>query len=271
MRSMFCIGRLWILLLLPAVPVHASPLVSTLDANSFSLATIDPASGQVLSRTGVPIAAHPSDIASDLSKADGRIWAVTDDAFGAAGFELICVDLLNVAVVSRVPLNPQRKLVTLAIDPTDGAFYGTTTSELYRINPSTGALSLVGLTNLVVSRGLTSDLEGNLFGIGGSGNTLHRVDKSTGLAEAIFDLPAAHLGDIAVRPDDGVMFGVGLGDKYRLYTIDVANRTLTTIGVSVARPSGLAFSRVPEPLTASIALVFALILRMHRSRFLSSL
>ena len=136
MRGILCIGCLLTMsVVVTAVPAYSSTLVSTQNANSIRVQTIDPTTGQVLKNVGVPSGAvHPWDIASDLSAADNKIWAVTEDPFGTSGFELIGIDAHHAVIVSRISLNPQRELLTLAIDPTDGSFYGTTTTELFRID-----------------------------------------------------------------------------------------------------------------------------------------
>ena len=102
-------------------------------------------------------------------------------------------------IISRMPLNPQRQLLTLAIDHTDSSFYGTTNTELFRIDRLSGAVSLVGgATGHVVDRGLTFDRDGNLFGIGTNGSTFVMIDKLTGMSSLISNPPACALEDIAV-------------------------------------------------------------------------
>ena len=53
-------------------------------------------------------------------------------------------------------------------------------------------------------------------------------------------------GDIAVRPEDGVMFGLGFGagpaHDYSLYQINLTTGAVTDIGPSIGRPGGLAFT-----------------------------
>lgn len=147
--------------------------------------------------------------------------------------------------------------MTLAIDPTSGEFFGTSDAALYRIAPGTGATTLVGTTSLPVGRGLGFDLRGNLYGIANL-NQLVAIDKLTGDTSLRATLDVIRMEDIAARPEDGVMYGIGYGPDYSLYQIDVDTGDLVKLGDSLARPSGLSFAAIPEPST--LVLVIAAIL-----------
>ena len=76
--------------------------------------------------------------------------------------------------------------IDIAVDPTDGQMYGTagtglTNKNLYKINTSTGALTLVDDYNngsVEVIAGLLFDEEGHLFGYSSFGRFL-QIDKTT--------------------------------------------------------------------------------------------
>jgi hypothetical protein len=78
---------------------------------------------------------------------------------------------------------------SIAIDPTTGIMYGTTTnwsgtnSSLLKIDPVTGTSTVVGSCGLFLGcRTLTSDSVGNLWGWTESGDDAVTINKSTGTA-----------------------------------------------------------------------------------------
>ena len=98
---------------------------------------------------------------------------------------------------------------------------------------------------MVIEKGLGFDATGNLYGIGS--NTLVAVDKLTGAMNAISPLNVDRMEDIAVRPENGIMYGLGY-PNYDLYQINLASAALTKVGPSFARPSGVAFTSLPSPI-----------------------
>lgn len=154
---------------------------------------------------------------------------------------------------------------SLAIDPTDGAFYGATTASLYRIAPDTGMTTLVGAVAMPVDKALGFNAQGNLFGIWNN-NNLVSINKSTGATTLVSALNLWRMEDIAARPEDGVMFGLGFG--YSLYQINVDTGELIEIGPSLGRPGGIAFTLVPEPSAAVLgAMAACALLAVPRSQF----
>jgi hypothetical protein len=112
------------------------------------------------------------------------------------------------------------------------------------------------------------DLSGNLFGA--EGPSLLRIDTSTGAATDIGStgiLPS--LSDLAVRPEDGVIFASTGFSTTTLYQIDLATGQATFVAGPIPRYGvyGLAFGpAVPEPsaLVLAIAAVAALPIRRHK-------
>ena len=152
---------------------------------------------------------------------------------------------------------------TLAIDPTTGEFYGASLTNLYRISPDTGATTIVGSTGQNVGNALGFDLAGNLFGVANE-NQLLSIDKATGATTLVATLAAQFIEDIAVKPETGVMYGIGYGPEYNLYQIDTTNGSLTKIGASLSRPTGLAFADVPEPVSVIYAFIAMMSLSVRR-------
>ncbi len=77
----------------------------------------------------------------------------------------------------------------IAIDPTTGTMYGTNASNLYTINTSTGAATLVGAMGESDMEGMTFSENGDLYGTTGTGatnsNSKYSINKSTGSATLI--------------------------------------------------------------------------------------
>ncbi|HEX5471035.1 MAG TPA: hypothetical protein VFW73_04070 [Lacipirellulaceae bacterium] len=224
---------------------------------------IDPPTGGLLSVNTIPNSnpgAGILDFASDPTRAPAVVWSLHNTL--NYGYELMAFNPYEQRVLSRTHLNESLALQTLAIDPTTGVFYSTSATSLYTLDPVSGAAVLVGATVVPADGALGCDLEGNLFGVEEYGNdpvALLRLNKSTGEATAIAAM-AAQPADIAVRPEDDVLYGLGFSDDpgstYSLYKIDRNTAAITNIGPSVFRPAGLAFTNVPEP--AAIALTLLL-------------
>jgi hypothetical protein len=177
--------------------------------------------------------------------------------------DLVAVDPYRQDLLSRVTLNAPEPIVTLAIDPTTGEFYGTSDTALYRISSETGATTLVGATSLAVDEGLGFDRQGNLYGIANE-NQLVEINKTDAGTSLRATLDVFRMDDIAARPEDGLMYGVGYGPSYSLYQIDLSTGDLVNLGDSLLRPSGLAFSAVPEPSTVSLGLAALVLLTGKR-------
>lgn len=203
-----------------------------------------------------------TDLAGDAGTQGPLLWGVTFNG------NLIAVNPLAQQLLSTKPLVSPETIATLAIDPTTGNFFGASANNLYRIAPDTGVATLIGVTNLQVNKGLGFDSLGNLYGIGNE-NRLSAVNKSTGAASLITALNLYRMEDIAVHPETGVMYGIGYGyntDNYSLYQINLADGALTRLGPSIGRPSGLAFTGVPEPSSAIVALLGAAIVLLKHPR-----
>ena len=74
--------------------------------------------------------------------------------------------------------------------------------------------------------------------------------------------------DIAVRPEDGVMHGLGHSGipeyTYGLYRIDPSTAAVSHVGPSLGRPGGVAFTVVPEPTALSATLMMVALLTIFR-------
>ena len=99
-------------------------------------------------------------------------------------------------------------LTDIAVSP-EGQMFGITTSGLYRVDPATAAVTLVGSLGVADAQGLTFGSDGTAYLTRGSGAGLYRVDSSTGTASAIggsydgADL-AFHSGQLMVATSTGL-------------------------------------------------------------------
>jgi hypothetical protein len=213
------------------------------------------------------------DFASDPIGDPSVIWSINYTF--ESGYRLLSFNPHQKLLLSNVQLDNALALNALAIDPTSGDLYGASTKALYRITRDTGAATLIGSTSLRIDGALGFDLAGNLFGVSGVGgiNPIHAlisVNKSTGETSKVADMDALP-ADIAASPEDGTMYGLGYGNDpsldYSLYHIDVTTGVVTDVHPSLFRPSGLAFTSVPEPTTFAttlIAVVLGLIVWLCR-------
>ena len=108
---------------------------------------------------------------------------------------------------------------------------------------------------------------GKLYGVSDVNNELILIDTSTGIGSLVAALQVGATYDIASRPEDDVMFLVDSGTA-QLYTLDTTTGNLTGVGpyVNSTNMAGLAFSAVPEPASASLALVAGVALLVRRRR-----
>ncbi len=204
---------------------------------------VDQASGAVTDLFNLTVSVQ--DLAA-WKGAPGRFWAIGFPT--AIRTSLTEFSAATGNPISAVSLNAQ--IHGLAIDPTDGKFFATTTSGLYQIDPVSGSLTLVGNTGLTGELALAFNGAGQAYGV--AGRTLYSVDKSSGLATKIADIAGASTSSrfgFAFRPEDDQLFAIGdyANVTYPLYTINPADGTTAVIGASLVRPNGIAFVTIPEP------------------------
>ncbi|HEY3391780.1 MAG TPA: hypothetical protein VGK58_03680 [Lacipirellulaceae bacterium] len=238
---------------------------------SLSVGQIDPITGRVLAYRTIPGEMSRSgvrDFASDPLRNPSVVWSLSStDPYGDG---LLSFDPHRGLVLSNVPLDESLELQGLAIDPTTGHFYATSSDSLYRIDPDNGQATRIGATSLRVDEALAFDLNGYLFGVSRFGSypaDLVLVNKATGQTTKIANLEVRPL-DMAVDPDDGEMFGLGFVNdpmtSYSLYRINLGTGAATIIGPSLFRPAGLAFTIIPEPATGALTILAAIALLNFR-------
>jgi hypothetical protein len=148
-------------------------------------------------------------------------------------------------------------ITDLALQPGTNTLYGTSLSEddfinsIYTIEPATGVATLIGRTG-VIGTTLAFGLDGTLYqnsaifdDAGFVAGYLNTLNPDTGAVLTTSDpYTQAHVGGLAVRPTDGVIFASG-GDQGDIYTLSPTG-TQTFVGfTSVGGVGDLAFTPLP--------------------------
>jgi hypothetical protein len=148
-------------------------------------------------------------------------------------------------------------ITDLALQPGTNTLYGTSLSEddfinsIYTIDPATGVATLIGRTG-VIGTTLAFGPDGTLYqnsaifdDVGFVAGYLNTLDPNTGAVLTTSDpYTQAHVGGLAVRPTDGVIFASG-GDQGDIYTLSPTG-TQTFVGFTKVGGTGdLAFTPLP--------------------------
>jgi hypothetical protein len=148
-------------------------------------------------------------------------------------------------------------ITDLALQPGTNTLYGTNLSEddfinsIYTIDPATGVATLIGRTG-VIGATIAFGPDGTLYqtsaifdDVGFVAGYLNTLDPVTGAVLTTSDpFTQAHVGGLAVRPTDGVIFASG-GDESDIYTLS-SSGTQTRLGfTSVGGVGDLAFTPLP--------------------------
>ena len=242
-----------------ATNVHASQLwgVDSGSRPTINVVPIDLGTGapSPAVQIATPQTAASDDFASDPLRQPNLIWLVR---WNINGSRLVAFDPFEEQLVANVLLDSPSRMHSLAIDPTNGSFYGASATDLYVINKTSGVTKHVGPTN--ASRALGFDALGNLFGVSGT-NDFVSVNTLTGATTTIAQLGFQNFEDLATDPDTNLLYGLASNG---LYQVDPTNGGITLIGNSAIRSAGLAFTDVPEPTAATLALVLALVVVARR-------
>jgi hypothetical protein len=148
-------------------------------------------------------------------------------------------------------------ITDLALQPGTNTLYGTSLSEddsinsIYTIDPATGVATLVGRTG-VIGATIAFGPDGTLYqtsaifdDAGFVAGYLNTLNPDTGAVLTTSDpFTTEHVGGLAVRPTDGVIFASG-GDAGRLWTLSPTG-TQTFLGLTnVGGVGDLAFTPLP--------------------------
>lgn len=111
------------------------------------------------------------------------------------------------------------------VEPADEPIYAHSSSTLYTWDPSTGSLTTIGSTGVLLLD-IAIDSYGQLWGIGSSG-TIYQVDTATGAASSFLSTSAYGNG-LAVLQDGTLVVTSG----YDMSEIDWSTGTTTTLATS---------------------------------------
>jgi DNA-binding beta-propeller fold protein YncE len=145
-----------------------------------------------------------------------------------------CLSISPVALArgpERIPPadSPAAQML-LASDVTNG--------NLLRLNPQTGASTVIGPFGLGLVSGMAYDTQrGILFGVTTSTNNLVTINPATGAATIVGPLGATLMHGFEYNPDDDTLYGIGgTANNRTMYRIDRVTGLATQIG-TVLGPS----------------------------------
>jgi len=123
----------------------------------------------------------------------------------------------------------------LAIDPVSGVFYGSTATQLFTIDPVTGASTLVGAYGVTTMIAIAVNGEGLMYGHDITSDSIYQVDPATGLATLVG--PTGYAANYAQGMDfdnqDGTLYiWLYIGSGANVYgTVDLATGAVTPLAV----------------------------------------
>jgi hypothetical protein len=238
------------------LPAHAADLYGTQYSATTPLFLMNQGSGSATAGASTGTAAI-TDLAS--TGASTVIWGVAPSTN-----TLYRYDATTSAVTSTVsvtgalsPAGAAQPIVSLAQN--GGTLYGNSTvsfggsNELFRINPTTGAATWIGNTQIDKLYALAyNPADGFLYGASGEiGETsfLWKISTTTAAGTVVGTLSTTGNFDLAFRPGDNMLF-LASSNSFSLYTVNVLTAAETLVGPygSSTNIAGLAFA-VPEPQT----------------------
>ena len=236
-----------------AGPAHAAPdLYGTVYPSATPLYLMNQATGAATAGPATGVAGI-ADLAS--SGTTTSVWGVSESSNTLFRFDAATGAVLGTVAVTGAP----ELIVSLAWDNSLDVLYGSTAASfggfnnLYRIDPGTGAATLIGNLQIDKIYALAyNPADKFLYGANGEvGETsyLWKIDPSSAAAIAMGALEATGNFDLAFRPGDNVLF-MASSDSYSLYTVNPLNAVTTLVGPygDPLNIAGLAFA-VPEPET----------------------
>ena len=100
--------------------------------------------------------------------------------------ELGTIDLTSGAFTGLVPCaSPSGNWTGLSIDPTTDAFYASTGTDLYTIDPATGNSTLVGSFGTSLMIDIAIDTNGAMYGHDIGTDSIYEIDMATGVATLV--------------------------------------------------------------------------------------
>lgn len=251
----------------------ASTLYGTLFSGATPVYTVDQTNGN-LTAIGGPTNPNLGDLTSDWRFGSFRLWGVD---LTAGNDQLVQFDPVTGNENGRTAIsNADGSIVSIAFDVVSGKMYGNTTiafsgtQHLYEIDVLSGNATLVGRLPYSEVYALGFGLDGTLYGIDDVTRDFFTISTADATTSLIANIQVQSF-DLAVRPEDGVMFALRSGFAPALMTIDKTTGNIADVGPLTPSENiaGLAFgpTEVPEPGTfvlAALGLIGAGFLRRRR-------
>ncbi len=211
-------------LLFATLPVAAqSPRAWLIDSNLDQLFSVDLATGAatLVGSTAVGLATP----AGLTWRADTQTLWTIDLAGGAVG----TIDTATGAFTRVHVANPANGWQGIDWDPTTRQFFLLNQSnQMYAMDPTTGATTLLGPTGVALTGAIDTDANGVLWAINFSPAAIYRIDKLTGAATLVSTTTPAGYQGMSFAPD-GTMYGANSNDD-SLYRINPISGVATLIG-----------------------------------------
>lgn len=143
----------------------------------------------------------------------------------------------------------------LAYDSTGRVLYASDQDELYTIDLTSGAASLVGRffgpSSILAMEYVPS--AGGLIGIDFATNNMYRINASTGRATLLGNTGINRIADIWYDQDSGILFGITnfVGDVYQLNPSNADALFLHSTGLHITGLGGV----IPSPPTVLLGLL----------------
>jgi hypothetical protein len=216
-----------------------------------------------------------ADLTSDLQAE--TLWGVDPKTN-----RLLKIDPQSGVTSVAAHLDSPDPIVSIAFDPVTRKLYGnsavgfgsTRGDALYAIDPTTGTTTLKGVIGFARVYALGFDQQGRLYGVSDFSKQLLSINPGTGVGTAVLTLSLNAVFDVAIRPEDDMMF---LADSTTnsLYTLNTADGITESLGDYGATTNivGLAFL-MPGPKPGLYFLLgtgLAFLVKLRRRRPLSIL
>jgi hypothetical protein len=163
----------------------------------------------------------------------------------------------------------------LALHPITGILYANMFDPLagefllLTLDPTTGIATEIGGSG-VLNAALAFGLDGTLYSTGATfdangfvAGQLHTINPATGEVLTTVGSFGTHVGGLAVRPTDGVIFASG-DQRGGIYTLSLSGDQQLIGFTSAGAPGDIAFAPIPEPSSASFFVLAAGVLASFR-------
>lgn len=165
---------------------------------------------------------------------DGTLYAASDSSD-----QLVILDPATSAVVTELPSwGVGQNIDGLAVRPTDSVVFAINpfTNNLYTVNTTTGALTIVGSPSAVLAQiyGLAFNLDGSvLYGISAEDGCLYTIDQTTAVVTLVGCGPATGPTGLARDPVTGTLYAANYlpaSNSYELAIVSEVDGSRTTVG-----------------------------------------